>query len=153
MGQQLTYSAHSPIRPARPKTPFPAARGHTGVWAPLASYPVSSRARLGSGHRQVGLFCQLASSSTEREARGRAQPNREEGAAVTSTPPSRVFRLWVLAPVPRAHKIRPHPLLSSPIAPRRGIHTTGRNIAAPLLGLPARATFSPFGCAVGSSRV
>jgi hypothetical protein len=48
---------------------------------PLASYPVSSRARLSSGHRQVGLFCQLASSSTEREARGRAQPNRKEGAA------------------------------------------------------------------------
>jgi hypothetical protein len=40
------------------------------VWAPLANYPVSSRARLSSGHRQVGLFCQLASSSTEREARG-----------------------------------------------------------------------------------
>jgi hypothetical protein len=45
---------------------------------PLASYLVSSRARLCSW---VGLFCQLASSSTEREARGRAQPNREEGAA------------------------------------------------------------------------
>jgi hypothetical protein len=37
MGQQLTYSAHSPIRPARPKTPFPAARGHTGVWAHLVN--------------------------------------------------------------------------------------------------------------------
>ena len=44
MGHQLTYSAHSPIRPARPKTPFPAARGHTGVWAPLSSH--SARASL-----------------------------------------------------------------------------------------------------------
>jgi hypothetical protein len=41
----------------------------------------SSRARLCSGHRRVGLFCQLASFSTERGARGRAQPNRDEGAA------------------------------------------------------------------------
>jgi hypothetical protein len=42
---------------------------------------LSSRRLRSVGHRQVGLFGQLASSSTEREARGRAQPNREEGAA------------------------------------------------------------------------
>jgi hypothetical protein len=59
LGRFLSLAAQWRIASARPKTPFPAARCHTGVWAPLAIYLASSRARHGSGHRLVGPFCQL----------------------------------------------------------------------------------------------